>query len=165
MNEQQLWNLALFSVKPHKPRAIHPTRAAKIKEIEEEFGMDFEDVLRDFAKEHSFNFTTQTLGLNHKTYREYRKLFKHNKRPAGVRRPEMTERNLRNAPLYDGKPAREWAEITGLSQNTILYRVRNGIPINAPKMRQGDVTRFKGKRDNSTWVKMINDDCERSMNK
>ena len=36
----------------------------KIKEIENEFGMEFEEVLKDFATEYSYTFTIKALGLN-----------------------------------------------------------------------------------------------------
>ena len=128
-------------------------KARKIHAIELEYGQDFVDVLKDFAKDCSFSFTMQALELNHKTFADYKHLFTPKRMPK-LARPHITKRNLENAPKHNGKTVREWVAETGLSRSTIHYRIKHGIKLDAPNQNRGAVN-FGKNRNTSKWKEQI----------
>lgn len=142
-------------------------RLAKIKRVEAEFDEPFEEIIREFAKEHSYTFTMQALGLNKDTFKYLKPMFTPRKLPT-QERPHVRERNLRNAPRHEGYTVSEMAVIVGVHRRTILQRLKLGWSVErilkTPNMngKQGNVENFKGKRNKKLWADKISSECERA---
>ena len=138
------------------------TREQHIKRIEAEFGMSFDDVIADFAKDHSFYFTIEALELDRRTFAFIKDRFKPRLMPK-QERPHITRRNLDNAPSYGGLTVREIAKRTGMSRSTITWRIRHGWTVEKilnTKPTRGNVANFGTNRNNKTWVDIITRECK-----
>ncbi len=133
-----------------------PRKARRIKEIESEYGMPFECILRDFARDNSYYFTCKTLGLAPDKWREYYHLFTPYKQGE---REWLSQRNRDTATRHGGKTVAQWADLSGCSISTIKTRIRRGWSIDRlgrPPQSRGDTRNFKGKRDNDYFRMKIN---------
>ena len=133
-------------------------RQQRMALIAQEFGQPFDDVIADFAKDHSYTFTMLALGLNKETFAYLKPLFKPRLMQRQAR-PHVTAQNKALAKRYEGFTVTDIVKRTGFSRSTVHYRVSRGWSIErilATKPRhRGNVANFGSNRNTETWAKRI----------
>lgn len=133
----------------------------KISLIEADYGQPFEDILKDFAREHSYWFTMRTLGLSPDKWREYQPLFTPYKQGD---REWLSERNRATARKFRGLTVAQIADRTGCSVGTIKCRISAGWSedrLFLPPQKRGNIENFKGRRNSTVWKESIDRDYEK----
>lgn len=132
---------------------VYLSKSKRIALIEEKYGRKFECVLKDFARDCSFSFTMNALGLARQYFTEYKHLFDYNKRPPREHRGNASYWDKR-AKRINGYKIPEIAEMAGVSVRTIYQRIYNGWSdedLFKPKQKQGNVENFGTKRNIEKW--------------
>jgi len=132
---------------------MNSKKEARIKQIEDEYGQEFTELLESFAIDFSYTFAMRTLGCAPGRWIEYKPIFTHYK--VG-KREWLTARNQDRAKRINGLTVRQIADNANVSVSTIKSRIKAGwsIPrLQLPAQPKGGVLNFGGKA-NKQWLEM-----------
>lgn len=96
----------------------------RIAEIEAEYGQPITEIMKEFAREYSYQFTMQLLGSNPRTFSEYRHLFKRWAQPPREGSyKHVTQRNQSNAIRINGLTAQQIADCLNRAKDAIYQTI------------------------------------------